>query len=83
MPGNGNPESAAGPFTDIPPNTLRMVIDLDLSTMSIKVGGPLDQRVFCYAMLEMAREIMIKRGIEQKSASGSGLVVVRGALPPQ
>ena len=62
-------------------NVLRMIIDMDLSDFSVKIGGPLDQRALCYGMLEMAREILIKRAFTR--AAGSGLVVVPGgALPP-
>ena len=44
-----------------PTPSVALVIRFDPATGSVNVEGPLDQRLFCYGLLEMAREIILKR----------------------
>ena len=42
------------------PKNVRMVIELNLDTGGVSVSGPIQDKVFCYGLLEMARQAVEK-----------------------
>ena len=50
---------------------IQLVIEFDDATGAISMQGPLQQRMLCYGMLEMARTIVDKRGMETPAKPSS------------
>jgi hypothetical protein len=48
-----------------PASDIVLTITLKPATGQIALNGPLDNRLQCYGMLEMAREILTARGLPQ------------------
>lgn len=64
-------------------------ITFDPGSGGIQVGGPLDNPMLCYAMLEMARDVVYRQRLPgelnrlaAKAAQRPGLVVANGPIPP-
>lgn len=50
---------------------ISLTVTFDPSTGRIGLNAPMDQRMMCYGMLEMAKEILLKHGAQQ---TGSKLI---------
>lgn len=61
-------------YTPKPSPIIELRIQFDQSNGNVNVHGPLQNRMLCYGMLEMAREIIYKQGAQQKSKAGSIVV---------
>lgn len=51
---------------------IEMVIRFNPQTGQVAISGPIDQRLICYGMLEMAKEILVKRA---ETPTTNGLVI--------
>ena len=58
-------------------NKIQLIIEFDPETGNVQTNGPLDNRMLCYGMLEMAREILVKRAGDPKQRGGRILVPQR------
>jgi hypothetical protein len=67
MEGNGN-----NPTVAVPSNVVKLEILYDQSTGAVTVNGPVDNGIFCYGLLECARQT-IQNHIAAK-VSGSRIV---------
>jgi hypothetical protein len=56
---------------------IELVISFDQTTGQVGVSGPINDRILCYGLLEMAREAIAKAGQEKKN----GIVPIRANLP--
>ena len=45
------------------PEVVELRVQFNQKTGNTQVSGPIDNRMLCYAMLEMAKEIILKRGM--------------------
>ena len=57
---------------------ITLTIMLDPENGQVKVQGPLQDRILCYGMLEMARETIMRQAPKPETG---GLVAVTGRVP--
>ena len=53
----------------MPPPEVALIIRFNPATGHVNIEGPLDQRMLCYGLLEMAREILSKGAANPKPSS--------------
>lgn len=58
-----------------------LTITLDAATGQVQVAGPIDNKMICYGLLEMAKDAI--RDYAAAQAKQGGLIAVKGSLPGQ
>jgi len=48
---------------------IQLLIDFDPSSGQVNLAGPLDNRMLCYALIDMAKEIMLMQALTKASES--------------
>ena len=61
---------------------VKLEITFEVESGRVNVDGPLENRLVCYGMLEMAREI-IARQTPAEGGNGASKIVVPQFLPPK
>ena len=63
------------------PPVMTLTIIFDPATQQLKMEGPTENRILCYGMLGMAREILTGLGLKShQQTPASGIVPIHGRL---
>ena len=61
---------------------IQILVEFNTTTGEISVNGPLDNRVLCYGILELAREAVHNRYQQQRKEQQGKIIVPDVGIPP-
>jgi hypothetical protein len=70
-----------------PPEKIQLVLTFDPATGSVEASGPVNNKLLCYGILEMARDAIQRFNAKdeetrQGEVKGPRILLPRGPLPP-